>query len=264
MGGLPLQQREHATMMEFKDKVAWVTGAGSGVGRSTALLLAGQGAKVALLGRREETVIAALEGLGEGGEDCVAKQLDVGDRNQVGKVSGELLAEWGRVDILVNNAALNVPKRRFHEVDDEDFDGMVRTNLMGPYNMIQAVLPPMRVQGGGSIINVSSMAGKQAHPMSGPGYCSSKFGLIGLSHTVNVEEWLHGIRSTALCPGEINTPFMARRSIVPGEEEKLHMLQPEDVAEAISFIAGLHPRCSVPEFSLVPSRPRAPLSGETI
>ena len=193
-----------------------------------------------------------------------AEALDVGERAAVQAAAGRMLERWGRVDVLVNNAALNEPRRRIHEVSDADFDRMVQTNLVGAYNLIQAVLPAMRAQGGGLIGNVASMAGKQAHPMSGPGYCASKFGMVGLSHTVNVEEWPHGVRATALCPGEIDTPFVDRRVIVPDAAARAQMLQAEDVAETIRWLAMLPPRCSVPELWLVPARPRAPLPGETL
>lgn len=251
-------------MDALKDKVVWVTGAGSGTGRSTALLFAELGAKVALWGRRRETVVKAAEEIEARNGVSRAEAVDVGVRGQVKDAAARLLGAWGRVDVLVNNAGLNVPKRRFAEVSDEDFDGMIQANLVGAYNMIQAVLPPMREQGEGVIVNVSSMAGKQAHPMSGPGYCSSKFGLVGLSHTVNAEEWPNGIRATALCPGEINTPFVDRRTIVPPSEERSAMIQPEDMAGTIVFLATLPPNCTVPELWIVPSRPRTPLPGETI
>jgi NAD(P)-dependent dehydrogenase (short-subunit alcohol dehydrogenase family) len=248
-------------MSTLQGKVIWVTGAGSGVGEATVKRLATDGAKVAALGRRAETVDAVAKAAGGG---TVAIGLDVGDRARIDAVAGELLDRWGHVDVLVNSAGLNVADRRFNVLAANDFDRMVEVNLTGPFNMIRAVLPAMRERRQGLIVNVASMAGKTASSMSGPGYCSSKHGLVGLSHTVNVEEWRNGIRCTALCPGEINTPFIDRRSIVPGQAAREQMMQPEDVAEIIAFLGLLNPRITIPELWCVPTVHRPNLPGEDV
>ena len=248
-------------MSGLKDKVIWVTGAGSGVGEAAVNLLTAGGARVAALGRRAHTVQSVAQ---TAGGDTLGIGLDVGDRAQVDEVATELLVRWGRVDVVVNNAGLNVAGRRFIDLDAEDFDRMVQVNLTGSFNLIRAVLPAMRRQGQGLIINVASMAGKAASPMSGPGYCASKHGAVGLSHTVNAEEWKNGIRCTALCPGEINTPFIDRRAIVPATAEREQMMQPEDVAEIIALLAGLNPRVTIPELWCVPTVQRSALPGENV
>ncbi len=160
-------------MTEIKGKVVWLTGAGTGIGEAAALMLAKEGARLALLGRRLEPLQAVAEQItGMGGEAAV-ESLDVGDRAAVGAVAEKLLAAMGRVDILVNNAGLNIPQRRLNVITGEDWDSVILANLTGAFNMVQVVLPPMRAQGEGQIINVSSMAGKRAtgvpaRPMSPP------------------------------------------------------------------------------------------------
>lgn len=247
---------------EFKDQVIWVTGAGSGVGRSTALWFGGKGAKVAVMGRRKETVDAVAAEIEAAGGAALAEAVDVSDRDQINEAAARLLDAWGRVDVLVNNAGWNTPERSFAVLDPKDFDRMVQVNLVGAYSMIQSVLPAMREQGGGLIVNVASVAGKQANALSGPGYCSSKFGMVGLNHSLNTEEWANGIRATALCPGEIDTPFVDRRAITPPAEDRAQMIQPEDMAETIGFLAAMPPNCTVPEMIVMPSRQRTLQPGE--
>lgn len=248
-------------MDALEGKVIWVTGAGSGVGKATVERLAERGAKVAALGRRADTV-EAVAAAAQG--ETVGLGLDVADRAQTDDVAKDLLDRWGRVDAVVNSAGLNVADRRFNVLDAEDFDRMVRVNLTGCFNLIRAALPMMRERRQGLIVNVASMAGKTASSMSGPGYCASKHAVVGLSHTVNVEEWRNGIRCTALCPGEINTPFIDRRAIVPGEADRNQMMQPEDVAEMIVFLVTLNPRVTIPELWCVPTVRRKNLPGEDI
>lgn len=248
-------------MSRFKDRIVWITGAGTGIGRATARMFAAEGATIALMGRRAgmlEGVYDEITSLGGHGE-VVA--LDVADRGQVQQVGTGLLERWGRVDVLVNNAGVNVPQRRLRELTGETWDLIIGVNLTGAFNMIHAVLPPMREQGGGLIVNISSMAGKQASGLSGAAYTASKHGFNGLSLSVNAEEWQHGIRATAICPGEVNTEIMDKRPIPVARDEREQMMQPEDVAEAVRFLTLLHPRTNVPEMLMVPTR-RRPLSPE--
>ncbi|MCZ6628452.1 MAG: SDR family NAD(P)-dependent oxidoreductase [SAR324 cluster bacterium] len=249
-------------MAEFQDKVVWITGAGTGIGEAAARMFAAAGAQLALLGRRLEPLQAMAKEAEGLGAKAVVVSVDVSDRSAVDAAAAKLLESYGRVDILVNNAGLNIPQRRLDVLAPEDWDAVIQANLTGAYNMVRAVLPPMRAQGGGQIINVSSMAGKRATGVSGAAYVASKHGMNGLSLEINEEEWPNGIRSTAVCPGEVNTPILQRRPVKIDDEEYERMIQPEDLAAAIRFLAALHPRTVVPEMLMVPVHRRARKPGE--
>jgi NAD(P)-dependent dehydrogenase (short-subunit alcohol dehydrogenase family) len=177
----------------------------------------------------------------------------VSDRAKV-----ETLFQWaaeqlGSIDILVNNAGVNVAKRAMKDLSPEDFEKMVSVNLTGAFLCIRAVLPKMRARGGGLIINVSSIAGVRASVLGGAGYSASKFGLTALSLTLGMEEGRNGIRSCMICPGEVNTPLLDERPVVPGAEQRALMLQPEDLAQAALLMATLHPRATIPELIITPA-----------
>lgn len=247
----------------FKGKVVWITGAGTGIGRSTALMFAEEGATTALMGRRTDVLEAVAAQAREKGGTAEVVALDVSDRAAVQASTERLLGKWGRVDILVNNAGLNIPERRLGVLTGENWDQVIQVNLTGAYNMIAAVLPPMRAQGDGLIVNVSSMAGVRVSGLSGSAYTASKHGMNGLNHSINQEEWVNGIRATVLCPGEVNTEILDRRPIPIPAEERERLIAPEDLAEAVRFVAALHPRTTIPEILLLPTHKRVHKPGET-
>jgi NADP-dependent 3-hydroxy acid dehydrogenase YdfG len=192
-----------------------------------------------------------------GGQQAQAVSLDVAERAAVLRAAEALLGQWGRVDILVNNAGLNIPRRRLDELKGEDWDRVILANLTGAYNMIAAVLPPMRAQGDGLIVNVSSIAGKRASGLSGAAYTASKHGMNGLNDSINIEEWSHGIRATAICPGEVSTEILEKRPIPVDPEDRARMIAPEDLVEAIRFVSALPPRTTVTEMLVMPTHKRA-------
>jgi NADP-dependent 3-hydroxy acid dehydrogenase YdfG len=243
-------------------KVVWVTGGGTGIGRAAAQMFAAEGARVALMGRRLDALETAAAGIRATDGDAKAVKLDVADRAQVETVSKALLSEWKRVDILVNNAGLNIPKRRLHEISGADWDQVVQVNLTGAFNMAMAVLPTMRAQKDGLIINVSSLAGKQISGLSGTVYTASKHGMVALSHSINLEEWPHNIRSTSFCPAEVNTEILAKRPIPVPEADKPRLMQPEDLAHAMRMLALMPARTCVTEIILAPTYKRKMQPGE--
>ena len=169
---------------------------------------------------------------------------------------------WGRVEILVNNAGMNIPRRRLDVLTGEDWDQVVRINLTGAYNMVRAVLPAMRKQADGLIVNVSSMAGKRVSGLSGTVYAATKHGMNALNESINQEEWRHGIRATAICPGEVNTEILDKRPIPVAAEERARLIGPEDLAEAIRFLAALPARTTVTEMLVMPTYKRQLQPGE--
>jgi NAD(P)-dependent dehydrogenase (short-subunit alcohol dehydrogenase family) len=249
-------------MGALSGKVAWVTGGGTGIGQAAAVAFGREGVRVALLGRRAGVLEESAQTVRKTGADVRTVEVDVARRAQVQAVAKELLRAWQRVDILVNNAGINVPKRRLRELAGEDWDQVIAVNLTGAFNMVQAVLPAMREQKQGLILNVSSMAGKAASALAGTSYTASKHGMNGLSHSINAEEWVHGIRATAFCPGEVNTPIIDKRPVKLDAEERARMMQPEDLAEALLFLAKLNPRTHVPEMLLMPTHHRDFKPGE--
>lgn len=242
-------------MSHFAGKVVWITGAAGGFGGAGARMFAAGGARIALIDLAEEglaTVAAEVVKLGGEAEICVQ---DIADREGVNALADRLLGKWERVDILVNNAAINAPNRNLRELKQPDWDRVLLVNLTGAYNMAHAALPAMRRQRDGLIINVSSGAGKLvSSALSGPAYTAAKHGLNGLSHSISKEEAANGIRATALMPGEANTPWAQRRTqAVYTEEERGRLVQPEDVAAAMQFLALLPARVTVTELPVDPT-----------
>ena len=241
---------------ELSGKVAWVTGGGSGIGLAAATALAKSGAKVVISGRSEATLKQALKQVKA---DAVA--CDVGDKAQVAKAAAEIHKRHGRVDVLVNSAGINLPKRNFRDVTNEGWDEIVRINLSGMFYCIQAVLPGMRSRKDGLIINVSSWFGRYANALGGPGYGATKRAVVALSEQLNIEECTHGIRATSVLPGEAATPILEKRPVPPSPEVRAKMLQPEDLGRTLAFIAGLPPRVCVNEIIISPTWNRFLIGG---
>ena len=249
---------------EFRDKVVWITGAGSGIGREVARMFAAGGATLVLFGRRADMLSAVLAEVRTAGGKGETLTLDVCRRSEVEAAAAGLIARYERVDVLVNNAVLNVRDRKLPVLTGEDWDQVIQTNLTGAFNMIRAVLPAMRKQQDGLIINVSSMAARRVSGIAGTAYTASKHGMNGLSLSVSAEEGANGIRCTALMPGVVNTDILAKRAVSYSAEERAKMIQPEDIAQAVRFLALLPGRSTVPEMTVVPTLPRAPKPGESV
>ena len=238
-------------MNQFADKRIVVTGAGTGIGQAVAETFVGAGAHVALLGRR-------LEKLNETANKLTTSQVlcfscDVSDRNTVNSTIHKITEEFGPINILVNNAGTNTNPRSVAEVNPSDWDRTIDINLTGAFNTIRAVLPEMRKQQDGIIINISSIAGVRASKLAGAAYSASKFGMVALTHSINEEEMDYCIRASVICPGEVETPILDHRPEVVSAEHRARILQPDDVAAAVLFIAGLPSRACVPELIIKPT-----------
>jgi len=249
----------------FDGKIVWITGAGSGIGKAGALMFAEEGAGVALIGRRREKLEETAAAIAAKKGKSFVVPLDIGDRERVKSAATRLLAELGRVDILVNNAGLNVAGqgRRMEHLTPEDWDHVIRINLTGQFNMFQAVFPAMRAQKDGLIINIVSTAAKNPSGVSGMAYQSAKYGMMGFGVSLNKEAWKFGIRTCNIFPDETNTEIMLKRPVKYSEEELARILQPEDLAHAIKFVAALHPRASVHDLTLYPTVPKVYSPAET-
>ncbi|MEK7754450.1 MAG: SDR family oxidoreductase [Acidobacteriota bacterium] len=238
--------------------MVWITGAGSGIGRAVARMFAAEGASLVLIGRRARMLRNVYDEVCASGGRGEVLALDVCRREQVEAAASGLIERHRRVDVLVNNAGLNVRGRKLGTLTGEDWDQVMQTNLTGAFNMIHAALPAMRKQQDGLIINVSSMSAKRVSGVAGTAYTASKHGMNGLSLSVSAEEGRNGIRCTALMPGAVNTDMLEKQTIVYSAEERARMIQPEDLAQAVRFLALLPGRSTVPEMHVVPTLSRAP------
>jgi NAD(P)-dependent dehydrogenase (short-subunit alcohol dehydrogenase family) len=236
------------------DKVAVVTGAGSGVGRAVALKLAAAGWRVAILGRRVEALQETVRLAGSGGARITTYPCDISDAAAVEATGKRILAELGKVDALVNAAGTNTPQRALEVLARQDYEAMIATNLNGAYYCVQAFLSQMRDRKSGTIINIVSDAGLQASPKAGPAYVMSKFGLAGLTQSINAEERARGVRACAIFPGEIDTPLLDKRPQVPDAQARSRMLQSDDVAECVLFCINLPEHVLVEEMLVRPTR----------
>jgi len=237
-------------MDRFTDAVVIVTGAGTGIGQAVAADFVKAGARVAFVGRRLEKLQAAAANLPSEGVLCLS--CDVSDRPAVMALVQQVIDKFGPVEVLVNNAGINTNPRSVAEVDPADWDRTVAINLTGAFNCVRAVLPGMRAQNGGTIINIASIAGLRASKLAGAAYSASKHAMVALNHSINEEEKEYGIRACAICPGEVETPILDRRPEPVSAERRAQMLQPEDVSAAALFAAGLPPRACVPEIIIKP------------
>ncbi len=239
--------------MRLEGKGAIVTGAGSGIGEAVARSYAEEGAQVVTVGRTLSKLERARDLAGGAGARLHPCAVDVGDAQAVGCMVAWALERLPQIDILVNNAGTNVQHRALSELSREDFETVIQVNLNGPFYLMQAVLPGMRERRDGVIITVSSIAGVRTSVLGGPSYSASKHGVRSLSLAAHLEEGPRGIRSCVICPGEVNTPILDRRPVVPSDDKRAVMLQPEDVAQAALLVATLHPRASVPELVITPT-----------
>jgi NADP-dependent 3-hydroxy acid dehydrogenase YdfG len=234
------------------NKTAVVTGAGSGVGRAVAVALAGQGWRVALVGRREGALRETASKVGDD-EACLVCPCDIGKVESVQAMAGTVLEKWGAVEALVNAAGTNAPRRSLEVLSLEDYHTLMDVNLNGAYYCTQAVLPAMRRQKSGTIVHIVSEAGKWASPKAGPAYVMSKFGQAGLVQAINAEERPNGIRACAIFPGDIDTPLLEKRPNPPSAEARTKMLTGEDLAQCVLLCLNLPARAVAEEILLRPA-----------
>lgn len=230
---------------------AVITGAGSGVGRAVALRFAAEGWRVALVGRSATTLAETATRAGPEAADRVVQfPCDVSAPDEVAAMGAAVLARFGAVDVLVNAAGTNVPRRSFATLSLDDWHAVLATNLHGAYYCVRAFLPGMRGRRTGTIININSDVGQVARELAGPAYVSSKFGLRGLTQQINAEERANGVRACSICPRDVNTPLLDRRPQPPPPEARARMLQPDDLAACVWLVATFQPHGIIDEISL--------------
>jgi NADP-dependent 3-hydroxy acid dehydrogenase YdfG len=229
---------------------ALITGASSGIGEATALAFAQSGIHVALIGRSEAKLQRVAQAAVQAGVQAQAYVLDLAEVDRVKERIQAIAQEFGPIDILINNAGMGYTAELI-DTPLADWQSILNLNLTSIFQSIQAILPSMRTRRRGTIINVISIAGRQVFAGWGA-YCTSKFGLMGLTKTLAAEERAHGIRVVALCPGAVNTSLWDTKT-VQADFDRSAMLSPESVAASILHTVVLPEQAVVEELVLMPN-----------
>jgi NAD(P)-dependent dehydrogenase (short-subunit alcohol dehydrogenase family) len=228
-------------------QVAIITGAGRGIGAAIANSLASMGAVAVLCGRTREPLESAAKTISQDGGEAKVAPCDVTDLGAVEELAKQVNASYGRVDILVNNAGIGSFGGPLHQMSPDSWDNVLNTNLRGVYYCIRAFAPAMIRARSGHIINISSLAGKNALP-NGAAYAASKWGLNGLSYSVAEELRAHNIRVAVICPGSVDTDLSPHAGKDPRK-----MLKPEDVAHVVGMLVTQAPESFASEVLLRPT-----------
>lgn len=214
-------------MQNLKGKVALITGAGRGIGRATAIEFAKEGIHVGLIARNKEHLDKVAEELQPYGVKVSTATADVSDLESITKAVEHVSQEIGPIDILINNAGIS-KFGNFMELDPQDWEQIIKVNLMGVYYTTRAVLPQMIERKTGDIINISSTAGQKGAPVTSA-YSASKAGVLALTESLMLEVRKHNIRVTALTPSTVATDMAVELNLTDGNPDKV--MQPEDLAE---------------------------------
>lgn len=233
---------------ELKGQVAVVTGAGGGIGAAIAHRLARMGALTFLCGRRRAPLEGTAEAILKAGGRAEVAECDVTDLAAVEGVAALVERKAGRLDILVNNAGVGSFSGPLHQMPPDAWETVMNTNLRGVYYCIRSFAPMMVRARSGHIVNISSLAGKNALP-NGAAYAASKWGLNGLSYSVAEELRGHNIRVSVVCPGSVHTDLSPHE----GKDPK-KMLQPEDVAHVVAMLVTQESQSFVSEVLLRPTQ----------
>jgi 3-oxoacyl-[acyl-carrier protein] reductase len=239
---------EAANNAALAGQVAVITGAGRGIGAAMAVKIAQLGAWVALCGRSPKPLESTSETISKAGGRAQVFPCDVTDLRSIEGVATQIDQTLGRIDILVNNAGVGGFGGPLHQLPPESWEQVLNTNLRGVYYGIRAFAPMMIRARTGHIINISSLAGKNALP-NGAAYAASKWGLNGLSYSVAEELRVHNIRVSVVCPGSVDTELSPHAG-----KDKTKMLQPDDVAHAVAMLLTQAPQSFVSEILLRPTQ----------
>lgn len=227
--------------MRLSGKVSIITGAGQGIGRATALKFAKEGAKVAVCDINLDSVQQTVELVESAGGEAIGFRVDVTDKESITSMVDGVMAKWGRVDTLVNNAGI-VQDAQFKKMSEDQFDRVIDVNLKGVYNCTKAVVDIMLAQNSGCILNASSIVGIYGN-FGQTNYAATKFGVIGMVKTWARELGRKGIRANAICPGFVETPILATmpEKVVRMMEDRVPMgrlAKPEEIANTYAWLAS--------------------------
>jgi len=229
LGDLLLMNKDTSNTLPLTGKIAVVTGGGRGIGQAISFRLSQLGATVVVCGRHREALDTTAERIRQGGGKCEALVMDVTLPESVANTARQISDRVGPCAILVNNAGVRGPRKPLHEVTVEEFDHIMVTNLRGVFLCMRAFIPMMAQAGGGHVINISSIAGRNPLP-SGAAYAASKWALNGLSASTAEELRNLGIRVSVISPGSTNSDFDHEG------KDRARMLQPENIAELVALL----------------------------
>ncbi|WP_400243571.1 3-ketoacyl-ACP reductase [Niallia sp. JL1B1071] len=235
----------------LKGKVAFITGAGRGIGKAVAIALANEGVNVGLLARTEEALKEVVNEVEALGVKAAYASVDVSSLEEVEQAISTLTTKLGKADILINNAGIGKFESLL-EMSPNEWKKIIDVNLMGPYYVTRAVLPQLIEKNGGDIINISSTNGLNGAATSSA-YSASKFGLIGMTESLAQEVRRNNIRVTSLTPSTVATELAVQTDLIKGSAEKY--MQPEDIAELIVSQLKLHPRIYVKTATVIGTNP---------
>ncbi|MBN9617297.1 MAG: short-chain dehydrogenase [Acidobacteriales bacterium 59-55] len=233
---------------ELDGKIAVVTGAARGIGRAIALELAGMGATTALLARDKSALQALAEEIAASGGRAAAFACDLTESAALERTTAEILSRYKRCDILVNNAGIGVMGKPLHQTSPTDWERTMKTNLRAPFLLLRAFAPSMIENGGGHIVNISSLAGKNPLP-NGAVYASSKWGLNGMMISAAEELRAHNVRVSIVSPGSVATHFGGS-----GDDPRAaRKIQPTDIARVVRMLVTQEPQCFISEVLVRPT-----------
>ncbi|MFB6465447.1 3-ketoacyl-ACP reductase [Cytobacillus sp. Hz8] len=236
----------------LKGKVAFVTGAGRGIGKAVAIALANEGVNIGLLARTEADLKKVADEVKGLGVKAAYAAVDISSLDEVEQAIKMITDELGTADILINNAGIGKFETLI-DMDPQEWKRIIDVNLMGPYYVTRAVLPQLIEKNGGDIINISSTNGLSGAATSSA-YSASKFGVIGLTESLAQEVRRNNIRVTALTPSTVATELAIKTNLISENNDEKYM-QPEDIAEFIVSQLKLHPRIYVKTASLLATNP---------
>jgi 3-oxoacyl-[acyl-carrier protein] reductase len=238
-------------MISLKGKTALITGAGRGIGRSTAIALAKEGVNLGLIGLTMSNLEKVTAELEQYDINVSVATADVADLEAVHHAVEHIKSDLGPIDILINNAGI-AKFGGFLDLTAEEWENIIRVNLMGVYNVTRAVLPDMIERKSGDIVNISSSAGQKGAPVTSA-YSASKFAVLGLTESLMLEVRKHNIRVTALTPSTVATDLAKETNLISGNPE--NVMHPEDLAELLVTGLKLNPRVFVKTAGLWSTNP---------
>ena len=249
--------------MRLKDHVCIITGGGSGIGRGAALTMAEEGATVVIIGRTVPKLESVKDEVSAAGGTAVSYALDVADYDAVEQMVMDVLNQFGRIDVLVNNAGHSSHHRRILNTPPEEMRSVIDSNLIGTFYCTKAVVPAMLEAKSGTIINISSLAAVTPGPFSGFAYGAAKAGVINFTEFLNADLRNTGIRASVVVPGEVATPILDKRPIPPDADARAMMVDVDETSAAILLIATLPQRSNIPELVIRPTMHRN-MTGEVV
>ncbi len=219
--------------------------------------MAKEGAIVVLTGRREQPLQQVARRIIDAGGTAHVQPADLTRAQDAQRVGAFIKDKLARLDILVNNAGVNIADRSWAKLTPEGVDEIIKGNLSSAFYCVTVALPMMRAQKDGVMIHTASMAGRFVSPLPGGAYIAAKHGVVAMSHSINMQECVNGIRSSVICPGDVATPLLDKRPVPPPPEERAKMVQMGDCASLILYIAGLPPHICINEVLITPTWNRA-------